>query len=72
MPELISKRVIGYVNWQRNRATSHTSTQLDAIVADLKTSNPDHVAVTGDLVNLSLDAEFEPARNWLASLGNPP
>ena len=69
--ELISKRVIGYVNWQRNRATSHTSDHLDAVVADLKVSEPDHVAVTGDLVNLALDAELEPARLWLSGLGDP-
>ncbi len=71
MSELISKRVIGYVNWQRNRATSHTSEYLDTIVADLKSAAPDHIAVTGDLVNLALDAELEPARAWLASLGAP-
>lgn len=69
--ELISKRVIGYVNWQRNRATSHTSEHLDAIVADLKSAAPDHIAVTGDLVNLALNAELEPARAWLHSLGAP-
>jgi len=68
--ELISKRIIGYVNWQRNRATTHTSDHLISLVDDLKAIGPDHIAVTGDLVNLSLDAELEPARAWLASLGD--
>ncbi|PLX38299.1 MAG: metallophosphatase [Hyphomicrobiales bacterium] len=67
--ELASKRVIGYLNWRRNRATSHTSAHLDRLVADLKAEHPDHIAVTGDLVNLALDAELGPARAWLDSLG---
>ena len=37
--------------------------------ADLKAHAPDHIAVTGDLVNLSLDSEFAPARAWLDALG---
>jgi 3',5'-cyclic AMP phosphodiesterase CpdA len=32
---------------------------------------PDHVAVTGDLINLSLTSEFAPARAWLDALGDP-
>ena len=30
---------------------------------------PDHIAITGDLVNLALEAEFAPARQWLESVG---
>ena len=41
------------------------------IVADIKASSPDHLAVTGDLVNLALDAEIEMARYWLETLGSP-
>jgi 3',5'-cyclic AMP phosphodiesterase CpdA len=32
---------------------------------------PDHIAVTGDLVNLALEAEFAPALAWLESVGQP-
>jgi 3',5'-cyclic AMP phosphodiesterase CpdA len=32
---------------------------------------PDHVAVTGDLVNLALSEEFVAAHDWLRSLGDP-
>ncbi len=32
---------------------------------------PDHLAVTGDLVNLALDGEIELARMWLETLGSP-
>jgi 3',5'-cyclic AMP phosphodiesterase CpdA len=69
--QLVSKRVLGYVNWQRNRSRFLNDSVIAAIVTDLKASNPDHVAVTGDLVNLALDREIELARLWLELLGNP-
>ncbi len=69
--DLASKRMVGYVNWQRNRRGVLTDATLATIVADLKTANPDHLAVTGDLVNLALDAEIEVARLWLETLGPP-
>ena len=42
---------------------------LDALVADIRVQAPDHIAVTGDLVNLALEAEFAPSRAWLESVG---
>ncbi|MSP44393.1 MAG: metallophosphoesterase [Xanthobacteraceae bacterium] len=69
--ELLSKRGLGYVNWLRKRRGIHRADVLETLVADLKTRAPDHVAVTGDLVNLSLASEFEPARAWLQKLGGP-
>lgn len=68
--ELASKRVIGYVNWRRNRAVHLTNGALEALVADLKETAPDHIAVTGDLVNLGLQREIGPAAEWLAALGS--
>lgn len=68
--ELANKRVLGFLNWHRRRQAEHRRDVLDALVADLKHSRPDHVAVTGDLVNISLDAEFAPAAAWLESLGS--
>jgi 3',5'-cyclic AMP phosphodiesterase CpdA len=44
---------------------------LDAIVADMRAQSPDHIAVTGDLVNISLDVEFAAAARWLDTLGLP-
>src|SRR5207237_4273123 len=32
---------------------------------------PRHIAVTGDLVNISLDAEFTRAARWLETIGKP-
>lgn len=67
--ELASKRVVGYVNWQRNRRKYLHDGVLGAILNDIKAYQTDHLAVTGDLVNLALDAELELARFWLEALG---
>lgn len=69
--ELASKRVVGYVNWQRNRRHLLHDGVIGQIVADIEQHQPDHLAVTGDLVNLALDAEIELARLWLEGLGSP-
>lgn len=70
--ELLGKRMLGYINWRLNRGRGGMRpVVLDQLVADLHAQAPDHVAVTGDIVNIALDAELEPARRWLASLGLP-
>jgi 3',5'-cyclic AMP phosphodiesterase CpdA len=69
--ELIGKRLLGYLNWTRNRHKIHRREVLDAIVTDMQAQRPNHIAVTGDLVNLALEAELAPARAWLESLGPP-
>jgi 3',5'-cyclic AMP phosphodiesterase CpdA len=68
--ELAGKRATGYVNWRRKRQLVHRSDVLARIVEDLKQQAPDHIAVTGDLVNIALAAEFKPARSFLESLGS--
>jgi 3',5'-cyclic AMP phosphodiesterase CpdA len=65
------KRSLGYLNWQRGRRRVHLPETLDLLVADLKTQRPDHIAVTGDLINLGLPAEYETAHAWLKALGSP-
>jgi 3',5'-cyclic AMP phosphodiesterase CpdA len=67
--ELLSKRGLGYINWLRKRRLIHRAEILDAVVTDLQARSPDHIAVTGDLVNLSLTNEFAPARAFLERLG---
>lgn len=69
--ELAGKRAFGYVNWTRNRHKYQRREVLDALVADMQAQAPDHIAVTGDLVNLALEAEFAPALAWLESVGPP-
>ncbi|WP_426443127.1 metallophosphoesterase family protein [Bradyrhizobium genosp. P] len=69
--DLAGKRAFGYLNWTRNRYKYHLRDVLDALVSDMQAQQPDHIAVTGDLVNLALDAEFKPAREWLEGVGRP-
>jgi 3',5'-cyclic AMP phosphodiesterase CpdA len=69
--DLAGKRALGYLNWRRNRHKYHRREVLDALVSDLQAEMPDHIAITGDLVNLALEAEFAPARTWLESVGAP-
>ncbi|MEK0084666.1 metallophosphoesterase family protein [Benzoatithermus flavus] len=68
---LLNQRVLGYLSWQRRRYRVHRREVLDALVADLREQAPDHVAITGDLVNISLPAEFVQAAAWLRQLGGP-
>jgi len=68
---LLSKRILGYVNWHRGRKLVHRREFLDLLTRDLLERNPDHIAVTGDLVNLGLPEEFLRAADWLHHLGDP-
>ncbi len=69
--ELAGKRLGGFINWHRNRRRVHLTAVLERTVHDLRSHSPDHVAVTGDLINLSLADEFAPALLWLERLGPP-
>src|SRR3981081_2897407 len=69
--ELLGKRATGFINWRRKRHLIHRGDVLARIVADLTAPAPDHIAVSGDLVNISLPGEYLPALAWLASLGPP-
>jgi 3',5'-cyclic AMP phosphodiesterase CpdA len=69
--ELLGKRATGYVNWWRRRAHLHVPEALAGIVADIRRQKPDHIALTGDLVNISLPTEFTRAAEWLKQLGGP-
>jgi 3',5'-cyclic AMP phosphodiesterase CpdA len=65
------KRVMGFINWKRGRERLNDMGMLARLVADLRAQAPDHVAVTGDLVNIGMPAEFERAALWLKTLGDP-
>jgi 3',5'-cyclic AMP phosphodiesterase CpdA len=71
LSELAGKRAAGFVNWRRKRHRIHRADVLARITTDLKGHAADHIAVTGDLVNISLAGEYAPARAWLAALGPP-
>jgi 3',5'-cyclic AMP phosphodiesterase CpdA len=71
LAELLGKRATGYVNWLRKRAAQHDMSRLGRLVDDLLAQRPDHVAMTGDIVNIGLAAELALARDWLSRLGGP-
>ena len=68
---LFSKRALGYLSWRVRKQRVHRPEVLAALCQDLLASAPDHIAITGDLVNLALPAEFERAAQWLQDLGPP-
>jgi len=68
--DLASKRALGYMNWRRGRGASLGPASLTALIDDLHRSAPDHIAVTGDLINIGLPTEVDAARAWLAALGD--
>ncbi len=65
------KRVLGYVNWIRKRRRVHRAEIADKLIADAVALRPDHIAITGDLINLGLPAEYEAALAWLKGVGSP-
>ena len=67
--ELAGKRLTGWLNWKRKRHLVHDRATLKALLADLQAQGPDAIAVTGDIVNIGLAAEYARGREWLASLG---
>jgi 3',5'-cyclic AMP phosphodiesterase CpdA len=69
--ELASKRITGFVNWHRNRSKHLFGGTLDILLEDLKERGPDHLAITGDLVNLASTIEIRTAAEWLRTVGDP-
>jgi 3',5'-cyclic AMP phosphodiesterase CpdA len=65
------KRFMGYVNWKRARERLNDMGLLERLIEDLRAQRPDHVAVTGDLVNIGMPAEFRRAAAWMKALGDP-
>lgn len=67
--DLTLKQRLGHLNWRTTRTRTFDQSILAAVVADMQSAQPDHIAVTGDLINLGLDAEIEQAQRWLEALG---
>lgn len=65
------KRTLGWLNWLRGRRLVHRRDVVDRITDDIRAARPDHIVVTGDLINLGLPGEALAARAWLESLGGP-
>lgn len=69
--ELASKRITGYVNWKRSRRKLLIGDVLERLLEDIENREPDHLAITGDLMNLSTKAEITATRAWLEATGDP-
>jgi 3',5'-cyclic AMP phosphodiesterase CpdA len=69
--ELAGKRMVGYHNWRLRRRHRHKRRILDRLMADVASQRPDHIVISGDLVNLALPGEFRAAADWLRALGRP-
>lgn len=65
------KRSIGVFNWRLNRHRIHSMAAANAVAADIVASAPDHVALTGDIVNVAARDEFTAAAAWLQGFGDP-
>jgi 3',5'-cyclic AMP phosphodiesterase CpdA len=66
-----NKRLTGLVNLWTARRHSHPLEIFDALVETLRTGPFEHVVVTGDLTNLSLETEFARARAGIERIGGP-
>jgi len=64
---LFNKRVTGYVNLLTKRARVYRRDYLIAVL-EAAAAEADHVVVTGDITNLSLEGEYEEARRLLDQL----
>jgi 3',5'-cyclic AMP phosphodiesterase CpdA len=66
-----SKRLSGILSWRLKRRQVHLPEILAATVADVHAHTPQHIVLTGDLLNVSLPGEYTRAAAWLATLGPP-
>ncbi len=67
--DFVGKRALGAVNLVVNRTRKHKMELLEALREDLRAQTVDHVALTGDLSNISIEAEWRAALRWLEALG---
>jgi 3',5'-cyclic AMP phosphodiesterase CpdA len=68
---LRSKRLLGWLSWHLRRRRRYRPAVLEALLADLALTAPDHLAITGDLTQIALEPEFREAADWLARFGSP-
>ena len=70
--DYMGKRAVGAINLVVNRTRKHKMELLEALREDLHAQAVDHVAITGDLSNIAIEAEFREALRWIAATGAPP
>jgi 3',5'-cyclic AMP phosphodiesterase CpdA len=70
--DFAGKRAVGALNLVVNRVRKHKMELLEALRLDLRAQAPDHLALTGDLSNVSLAGEWRSALAWIDGCGLPP
>jgi 3',5'-cyclic AMP phosphodiesterase CpdA len=70
--DLVGKRAVGLLNLAINRGRKHKMDLLEALRIDVRAQRPDHLAMTGDLSNISLAGEWRAALAWLDMSGIAP
>lgn len=66
--QFLNKRALGALNLVVNRVRKHRMELLADMAVDLRARSVDHLAVTGDLGNVSLESEWLAARRWIEGL----
>lgn len=67
--DFFNKRAIGAINLVVNRVRKHRMELLADLASDLATRAVDHLAITGDIGNVSLESEWLEGRRWIEGLG---
>jgi 3',5'-cyclic AMP phosphodiesterase CpdA len=67
--DFVNKRAVGALNLVVNRTRKHKMELLEALRQDMRAQEPDHLALTGDLSNVSLPGEWRSALAWLDTCG---
>jgi 3',5'-cyclic AMP phosphodiesterase CpdA len=70
--DFIGKRALGGLNLIVNRRRKHKMELLEALRVDMRAQAPDHLALTGDLANVSLAGEWRAALAWIDRCGLAP
>lgn len=65
------KKLMGAMSWHFNRKYHQLPTIAGALRTDIIAANVDHVAFTGDIVNISGRQEFDQGLKWLSAMGSP-
>lgn len=66
--DFLGKRAVGFANLLVNRRRQHKMELLATMQRDLRQRGVDHLAITGDLSNVSLEAEWKTALAWIVGL----
>jgi 3',5'-cyclic AMP phosphodiesterase CpdA len=63
------KQILAFLSWTMRRKYLHRYHVIEVGLRALRDFAPDHICLTGDLVNLALPEEIEQATEWLRALG---